>query len=100
ASEDFFVGPGPNPLEPEANPNYHRNGDTFIDAMFAADISRAIAAAAWVTAKTSTTSTGSIPAPLAHSEVPMASARELDTRKIGPRHSRRRCPGAHACRCR
>lgn len=83
ASEDFFVGPGPDTLEAEANPNYHQKGDTFIDAEFAADIARAIAAAAWVTAKVSATSTGSVPATLSHSEVPMTSAREIDTRKIG-----------------
>jgi Zn-dependent M28 family amino/carboxypeptidase len=51
-SEDFFVGPDPESPTPQANPNYHKAGDTVIVADFAADIARAVAAAAWVTAKT------------------------------------------------
>jgi hypothetical protein len=31
-SEDFFIGPGTEAPAPEENPNYHRPGDTFIDA--------------------------------------------------------------------
>ena len=49
ATEDFFVGPGPS-APAEANPNYHRNTDTFVDLAYATDIARSIAAAAWVTA--------------------------------------------------
>jgi hypothetical protein len=48
ATEDFFVGPGSAPSEP--NPNYHRNTDTFVDLGYAADIARSMVAAAWVTA--------------------------------------------------
>ena len=46
-SEDFFVGPGANAPEAEANPNYHKAEDTFVDAAYAADIARAVGAAAW-----------------------------------------------------
>ena len=53
SSEDFFVGPESASAEPEENPNYHKRGDTFIDADFAADIARAIAATAWVLSKIS-----------------------------------------------
>ncbi len=49
-SEDFFVGPDLSAPAPEQNPNYHRRGDTFVDFEYAADIARAVGAAAWVTA--------------------------------------------------
>ena len=49
ATEDFFVGPGPS-APAEANPNYHRKTDTFVDLAYAADIARSMVAAAWVTA--------------------------------------------------
>jgi hypothetical protein len=47
-SEDFFFGPSPNSPQPQANPNYHRASDTFVDGEFAADLARAVAASAWV----------------------------------------------------
>jgi hypothetical protein len=50
SSEDMFVGPQPDSPEAEPNPNYHKETDTFIDFDYAADIARAVAAAAWVTA--------------------------------------------------
>src|SRR5262249_38217555 len=50
-SEDFFVGPASDSPTPQANPNYHRAGDTVVVADFAADIARAVAAAAWIFAK-------------------------------------------------
>jgi leucyl aminopeptidase len=46
-SEDFFIGPGADAPEAEANPNYHKREDTFVDASYAADIARAVGAAAW-----------------------------------------------------
>jgi bacterial leucyl aminopeptidase len=49
-SEDFFAGPRPGSPKSEANPNYHKKGDTFVDPEYAADIARAVAAAAWATA--------------------------------------------------
>ncbi|BAY09920.1 M20/M25/M40 family metallo-hydrolase [Calothrix sp. NIES-2098] len=49
-SEDFFAGPLLDSPAAEANPNYHMKTDTFVDPEYAADIARAIAAAAWVTA--------------------------------------------------
>ena len=49
ATEDFFIGPGPS-APAEANPNYHRKTDTFVDLAYAADIARGITAAAWITA--------------------------------------------------
>jgi len=49
ASEDFFVGPGPATTS-DGNPNYHMPGDTAIKAEYTADIVRAVAAAAWLTA--------------------------------------------------
>jgi hypothetical protein len=52
ATEDFFpvpLVPG-EPVESEGNPNYHTARDTFVDPEYAADIARAVAAAAWVTA--------------------------------------------------
>ena len=45
ASADFFAGPGA--AEAEANPHYHKAEDTFVDAAYAADIARAVGAAAW-----------------------------------------------------
>ncbi|MCY7336527.1 MAG: M28 family peptidase [Chamaesiphon sp.] len=49
-SEDFFAGPLPTSPAAEPNPNYHRDGDTFVDLDYAADIARVIGAATWVTA--------------------------------------------------
>jgi bacterial leucyl aminopeptidase len=49
-SEDFFIGPEPGSPAAEANPNYHKDRDTFVDFDYAADIARLIAAATWVTA--------------------------------------------------
>lgn len=49
-SEDFFVGPQPDSPPAEANPNYHKDKDTFVDFDYAADIARVNAAAVWVTA--------------------------------------------------
>jgi hypothetical protein len=49
-SEDFFAGPGPGAPQSEANPNYHKKGDTFVDPEYASGIARAVAAAAWATA--------------------------------------------------
>lgn len=49
-SEDFFAGPHPDSPQSEGNPNYHKTADTFVDPEYAADIARAVAAAAWVTA--------------------------------------------------
>lgn len=49
-SEDFFVGPALDSPEAEANPNYHKKEDTFVDLDYAADIARLIAAATWVSA--------------------------------------------------
>jgi hypothetical protein len=54
ATEDFFAGPGPS-APAEANPNYHRTADTFVDLAYAADITRSIVAAAWVTASPTAT---------------------------------------------
>lgn len=50
ASEDFFAGPGPAAPMPEPNPNYHLPADDAVNAEYAADIARAMIAAAWVTA--------------------------------------------------
>jgi leucyl aminopeptidase len=49
-SEDFFVGPGMDASEPEGNPNYHKPEDTFVDAVYVADIARSVGAAAWAVA--------------------------------------------------
>lgn len=49
-SEDFFIGPEPGSPAAEANPNYHKDKDTFVDFEYAADIARVIAATTWVTA--------------------------------------------------
>jgi leucyl aminopeptidase len=49
-SEDFFVGPGTDATEPEGNPNYHKRDDTFVDAVYTADIARSVGAAAWAVA--------------------------------------------------
>jgi hypothetical protein len=50
ASEDFFAGPGPGAAAPDPNPNYHLPADRTVNAPFAADIARAVAAAAWFAA--------------------------------------------------
>jgi leucyl aminopeptidase len=49
-SEDFFVGPKPNSPAPAPNPDYHRRSDRHIDYEYAADIERAVGAAAWLAA--------------------------------------------------
>lgn len=49
-TEDFFAGPEAGGPEAEPNPSYHMTSDTFVDEAYAADISRAVAAAAWLTA--------------------------------------------------
>ncbi|MGI8594745.1 MAG: M28 family metallopeptidase [Solirubrobacteraceae bacterium] len=48
-SEDFFAGPGSD-HRAEPNPNYHRSSDTFVDFDYAANLTRAVGAAAWLTA--------------------------------------------------
>jgi bacterial leucyl aminopeptidase len=48
ASEDFFVGPKTNSPTPDPNPNYHLPADNAVNALYAADIARAVAAAAWI----------------------------------------------------
>ncbi len=50
ASEDFFVGPNPDSPAPDPNPNYHLPADKTVNSLYAADIARAVAAAAWVAA--------------------------------------------------
>jgi leucyl aminopeptidase len=50
-TEDFFPPPLPGePVESEGNPYYHTAVDTFVDPEYAADIARAVAAAAWASA--------------------------------------------------
>ena len=49
AIEDIFPGPGG--AETEGNPDYHRPTDNFVDYDYAADITRAVAAAVWLKAK-------------------------------------------------
>ncbi|MER9064381.1 M20/M25/M40 family metallo-hydrolase [Mesorhizobium sp. M0698] len=80
-SEDFFVGPGTDAPAPEENPNYHRPGDTAIDAEFAADIARAVGAAAWVSAWQAPGASSPNQAFLTTKERTMPVTRELDTRK-------------------
>jgi hypothetical protein len=48
ASEDFFAGPGSSAPVPDPNPNYHLPADNAVNACYAADIARAMAAAAWI----------------------------------------------------
>jgi hypothetical protein len=48
ASEDFFAGPGTAAPLPEPNPNYHLPTDDAVNPTYAADIARAVTAAAWV----------------------------------------------------
>jgi bacterial leucyl aminopeptidase len=50
ASEDFFAGPGAGSPQPDPNPNYHLPADTVVNVDYAADIARAVIAAAWVAA--------------------------------------------------
>jgi hypothetical protein len=79
-SEDFFLD-APGAPDPDANPNYHRAGDTLIDSHYAADLARAVGAAAWASAMQSS----SIPEPLPtgfSSEGPMAGSREVDSRTL------------------
>ena len=49
-SEDFFAGPGAGSPQPEPNPNYHMPADTAVNFNYAADITRAVVAAAWMAA--------------------------------------------------
>jgi bacterial leucyl aminopeptidase len=49
-SEDYFAGPQSGSPGAEPNPNYHSKQDTFVDAAYAADITKLVAAAAWVAA--------------------------------------------------
>ena len=48
ASEDFFAGPNGNSPAPDPNPNYHLPADKAVNPLYAADITRAVAAAAWI----------------------------------------------------
>jgi Zn-dependent M28 family amino/carboxypeptidase len=48
-SEDFFVGPQSTSPSPDPNLNYHLPADTSVNTRYAADIARAVAAAAWLT---------------------------------------------------
>jgi Zn-dependent M28 family amino/carboxypeptidase len=50
ASEDLFAGPGSGAPPAEMNPNYHLPTDAMINAEYAADITRVVTAAAWITA--------------------------------------------------
>jgi bacterial leucyl aminopeptidase len=50
ASEDLFAGPGSGAPPAEMNPDYHLPTDAAINPGYAADIARAVIAAAWVTA--------------------------------------------------
>jgi Zn-dependent M28 family amino/carboxypeptidase len=50
ASEDLFAGPGPGAPEEEMNPEYHLPTDRTINAGYAADIARLVAASAWIAA--------------------------------------------------
>jgi extracellular elastinolytic metalloproteinase len=81
-SEDFFVGPDADSPAPQPNPNYHQSGDSFVDAVYAADIARAVGAAAWATASVPGSPSGfaSDPSPSTPTTaIPMP--REIDTRK-------------------
>lgn len=49
--EDLFVGPKPDSPEAQPNPNYHTESDKQIDYEYAAEIARAVTAAALVAAK-------------------------------------------------
>ena len=49
--EDFFVGPKPESPPAQPNPNYHTESDKQIDYEYAAEIARAVTAAALVAAK-------------------------------------------------
>lgn len=49
--EDFFVGPNPDSPPAQPNPNYHKDTDKQIDYVYAADIARAVTAAALIAAQ-------------------------------------------------
>jgi hypothetical protein len=49
-TEDFSRDSGPDAPEPDTTPGYHRCTDTVVHPAYAADIARAVAAAAWVAA--------------------------------------------------
>jgi Fungalysin metallopeptidase (M36)/Peptidase family M28 len=90
-SENFFTGPAADSPAAQANPQYHSAGDTFVDAGFAADIARVVAATAWVIATGGTPPTSFTGlrgfAPHRETEMPQ---REFDSRKRnGTTHSRR-----------
>jgi hypothetical protein len=80
-SEDFFVGPDADAPAPQENPNYHRPGDTFVAAGYAADITRALAAAAWATASQLPSPADLAPSSFLAMEEPMPALREFDSRK-------------------
>ncbi|MEW6543170.1 MAG: M20/M25/M40 family metallo-hydrolase [Nitrospirota bacterium] len=50
-SEDFFVGPDSAAPNPQPNPHYHKKTDQIIAPEYAAEVARAVAAAAWLTAQ-------------------------------------------------
>ena len=80
-SEDLFAGnvdDGPH----EPNPNYHKRDDTFIDAGYAADIARAVAAAAWLNARSLTSTFASVnTAKTITQEETVSNPRNFDSRK-------------------
>lgn len=79
ASEDFFTGPGPADPVADENPHYHQKGDTLVDEKFAADITRVVAAAAYLAARAPAPPGGHAAFLAAPSEGP----REVDTRRSG-----------------
>ena len=57
-SGDFFAGPDSESPDAEGNINYHTRQDTFVDANYACQIARVVAAASWVAARASARSIG------------------------------------------
>jgi fungalysin metallopeptidase (M36)/peptidase M28-like protein len=87
-SEDFFLGPDSDSPQPQANPNYHKASDVQVDGSFAADIARAVAAAAWYSARSAVLGPPQFAAPNNEQtwETPMP-PREIDTSRMNSRYS-------------
>ncbi|HEY1067249.1 MAG TPA: M20/M25/M40 family metallo-hydrolase, partial [Pirellulales bacterium] len=87
-SEDFFVGPGPDAPAQENNIHYHQPTDQVantINPTYAANLARAVAAAAWWTASSVTEFAASFAASrnqFAALDGNMAKEREFDSRRV------------------
>jgi len=77
-TEDFFLD-GPGAAAPDMNPHYHRAADLVVDPDYAAALTRAVAAAAWLSTLQGGSPNG-LTTSFSSQELTMPASRKLDTR--------------------